>query len=192
MMSPLAALHVGPDAIVFHAYEATLCRIPFFRTALQGHFEESTTKLIRIPEEQPSTISALIEYICTNTYTYTYDDDSGTVPTLAQGCFHVGVYAVAHMYDCPSLVAHAMGNFIVVLAQLDGIDVVCLWKAAYARGLTIKVCAAAGRMEAFRMVLPGLLKGLYDTEGAEMDKMVVEYPALASDFMRFLVAGGGE
>lgn len=192
MMSPLVTLHVGPDAIVFHAHEATLCRIPFFRAALQGHFEESTTKLIRIPEEKPSIISALVEYISTETYTYTYNDDSGTIPTLAQGCFHVGVYVVAHMYDCPGLAAHAMGNFVAVLGQMKGMDVVGLWKEAYAKGLMIKVCAAAGRMNRFVMVLPELLKGLYKTESEEMDRMVVEYPALASDLMRLLVAGGGQ
>lgn len=193
-MSPVVALHVGPDPIVFHAFEATLCRVPFFRAALQGQFREATEKKITIPEEKPEIISALIEYICTGNYTYTYADDTATdlngapTPDLTQGCFHVHVYAVASMYDCPSLISNALHNFVEVLSQLDGMDIVRLWQAAYEKGLTLPLCAEAGCLAEFTMVMPKLLKGLYKTDGEEMDKMVAELPALGSDFMRFLVS----
>lgn len=193
-MSPVIALHVGPDPIVLHASEATLCRVPFFRAALQGQFREATEKKITIPEEKPEIISALIEYICTGKYTYTYTDDTTTepngapAPDLAQGCFHVRVYAVASMYDCPPLVSSALHNFVEVLSRLEGMDIVRLWQAAYEKGLTLPLCAEASRLGEFTMKLPKVLKGLYKTDGEEMDKMVAELPALASDFMRFLVS----
>lgn len=197
-MSPLVALHVGPDAVVFHACEATLCRVPFFRAALQGQFREATEKKITMPEEKPEIISALIEYISTGSYTYTYDvdaitDQNGTpTPDLARGCFDVGVYAVALMYDWPPLGCAALHNFFAVLSQLDGMDIVRLWKAAYEHGLTIPLCGEAGCLAEFEESLPKLLKGLYKTDGEEMDNMVAEFPALAGDFMRFLVASCGD
>lgn len=192
-MSPLVALHVGPDAVVFHAYEATLCRVPFFRAALQGQFQEATEKKITMPEEKPEVISALIEYICTGNYTYMYGVDAATdqngTPTanLDQGCFHVRVYAVAHMYDWPPLVSAVLRNFLSVLSQLDEMDIVRLCKTAYENGLTIPLCTEAGRLDEFQKLLPKLLKGLYKSDGEEMDIMIAEFPALASDFMRFLV-----
>lgn len=194
-MSPLVALHVGPDAIVFHAYEAALCRVPFFRAALQGQFREADEKKINMPEEEPQIISALIEFVSNGNYTYTYSDDAATdrhgvpIPDLAQGCFHVRVYAVAAMYDWPPLVADAMHNFAFVLSQLDGMDIVCLWQVAYEKGLTLPLCAEAGGLVEFEKVLPKMLKGLYETDGDAIDAMVVEFPALASDVMRFIVAG---
>lgn len=194
-MSPLVALHVGPDSVLFHTYEAALCRVPFFRAALQGQFREAAEKKITIPEEKPEIVAALIEYLSTGNYTYTYADDATTdpngnpTPDLAQGCFHVGVYAIAFTYDWPPLVADALSNFLSVLPHLDGMDIVRLWQAAYEKGLTLPLCAEAGRLASFEKVLPKLLNGLYKTHGEDMDNMVVEFPALASDFMRFLVAG---
>lgn len=193
-MSPIVELHVGPDAIVFHTNEATLCRLPFFRAALQGEFQETVEKKITIPEEKPEIISALIEYISTGNYTYTYDIDASTgsdgtpPPNLAQGCFHVEVYAVAQMYDLPPLVSDALDNFCLILSQLDGMDIVRLWKAAYEKGLTLPMSALACHLDVLEERLPKLLKGLYQTDGEEMDIMVAESPALASDLMRFLVA----
>lgn len=193
-MSPIVALHVGPDAIVFHAYEATLCTVPFFRAALQGQFQEAAEKKITMPEEKPEIISALIEYIITGQYTCTYDVDADTSPdgthppNLTQGCFHVEVYAVAQMYDLPKLVSVALYNFYVVLRELDGMDIVRLWEAAYAKGLTLPICARVGLLGVFEYWLPKLLKGLYKTDGEAMDIMVAEFPALASDIMRHLVA----
>lgn len=195
MMSPVVALHVGPDAVVFYAQEATLCRVPFFRAALQGQFREAEEKKITMPEEKPEIISALIEHTCTGNYTYIYavdattDQNGAPTPDLAQGCFHVGVYAVASAYDWPPLVSDALDNFVSVLSQLRGMEIVRLWQAAYEKGLTLPVCAGTGRLVVFEKVLPKLLKELYKTDGEEMDNMVAEFPALASDFMRFLVSG---
>lgn len=190
-MSPVIAIHVGPDAVILHAYEATLCRIPFFRAALQGGFLEAAEKKIMMPEETSEIFSALIEHLYTGSYTYTYkpDPDVDDTPTadLAQGCFHVRVYAVAFRYDWKPLVDDAVKNFLFVLPMLSGIDIVRLWKAGYEHGLTVAICAGEGRLVEFQKRLPSLLQGLYETDGEEMDSTVAECPALASDFMRLLV-----
>lgn len=184
-MSPLVALHVGPDAVVFHASQAALYKLPFFRGALQ-HSSEAADKVIRMPEEQPVVIAALLEHIFTGSYTYTHVGDT-PMPDLVQGCFHMRVYAVAARYACPTLVADAMHNFVSVLEQLEGMDVMRLWQAAYESGLTLDVCEHAGVMGKFGVGLPRLLKRLYRDEGEAMKNMVVGFPALASDLMRLLV-----
>lgn len=191
-MSPVIEILVGPDAVVFHAYETTLCRIPFFRAALQGEFKEATEKKITLPEEKPEIFSALLEHLYTGNYTYLHDAPDATatpVPDLPQGCFHVSVYAVAFRYDWPPLVADALSNFLSVLPHLAGMDVVECWKASYENGLTLRLCVDQGHLAEFVKVLPNLLKGLYKSHEAEMEDTVSEYPALVNDFMRLLVLG---
>lgn len=191
-MSPIVAIHVGPDAVIFHAYEAILCQISFFKAALQGGFLEATENKIMMPEETSEIFSALIEHLYTGSYTYTHkpnpDTDNTPAPDLAQGCFHARVYAVAFRYDWKPLVDDAVRNFLFVLPMLSGMDIVRLWKAGYEYELTVAVCVGKGLLVEFQKLLPSLLQGLYQTDGEEMDGIVSEFPALASDFMRLLVA----
>lgn len=191
-MSPVVAIHVGPDEVIFRAYEAILCRIPFFKAALQGGFLEATEKKITMPEETSEIFSALIEHLYTGSYTYTYKPNPGGDNTpatdLAQGCFHARVYAVASRYDWKPLVDDSVKNFLFVLPMLSGMDIIRLWKAGYEHELTVAVCVREGLLVEFQKLLPSLLQGLYQTDGEEMDSVVSEFPALASDFMRLLVA----
>lgn len=196
-MSPVVTLLVGTDNVVFHPYEATLCRVPFFRAALQGEFREAAEKKITLPEDVPEIFSTLLEHLYTGTYTYTYVPDATTVLrdtlvcNLSEGCFHVSVYAVAFKYDWQPLVDAAVRNFLFVLPKLTGIDIIRLWKAAYEDGLTVSVCSSGGRLDDFQKLLPALLKGLYETDGEEMESTISDLPSLASDIIRLLVAAGG-
>lgn len=180
---------------MFHAYEAILCRIPFFRAALQGEFLEATEKKIIMPEEKSEILASLIEHLYTGTYTYTYNSDTTTVfediPVidLAEGCFHVSVYAVAFKYDWQPLVDDAVKNFLAVLAMLSGIDIVRLWRAAYGDGLTITKCGGEESLVGFQRLLPRLWKGLCETDAEEMRSVVSEFPDLAYDFMHLIVSG---
>lgn len=192
-MSPVVTLLVGTDNIEFHAYEATLCRVPFFRAALQGEFKEAIEKKITLPEDEPEIFSALIEHLYTGTYTYTYDtttvlDDDTPICDLSEGCFHVSVYAVAFKYGWQPLVDAAVSNFLFVLPKLTGIDIVRIWKAAYENGLTVSACSDGGRLADFQKSLPTVLKGLYQTDSEEMQCTISEMPTLANDFMRLLVS----
>lgn len=196
--SPVITLNIGPSSVIFHAYEASLCRIPFFRAALQGEFREAAEKKVSLPEEDPEVFCALLEHLYTGSYTYTYDPSSTTMvdkaprADLAEGFYHVLVYAVGSRYDWQPLVSDAVHNFLVVLPKLQGMDVVRLWKAGYESGLTVDVCAGERRLKAFEKVLPGLLKGVLAADAAEMEIAVAEFPALAIDFMKLLVAGSEE
>lgn len=149
-----------------------------------------------MPEEKSEIFSMLIEHLYTGSYTYTYNPDATTdvddAPTidLAEGRFHVSVYAVAFRYDWQPLVDDAVRNFLIVLPMLRGIDIVRLWKAAYEDGLTITTCTREGPLVEFQRLLPGLWKGLCETDADEMRSVVTEFPELAYDFMHLLVADG--
>lgn len=187
-MSPVVTLHVGPDDVQFHASEATLCRLPFFRAALQGGFKEAAEKKITLPEDEPEVFSALLEYLYNGRYTVLHDDL--TVCDLAQGCFHVRVYAVASKYGFQPLVEVALKNFLFTLSKLAGIDILRLWKAAYENGLTVGLCTDGGRLAGFQQSLSTVLRGLYETDGDEFQSTVLDVPTLAYDLMRLLVSDG--
>lgn len=187
-MSPVVTLLVGADNVVFHASEATLCRVSFFRAALQGQSRHAADKRISLPEDVPPIFSALLEHLYTGTYTYNRTIVDGTFTRdLPEGCFHASVYAVATKYRWQPLVKAAVRNFLIVLQVLSGIDVVRLWKAAYEAGLTISACVSGGRLADFQRLLPELLQGLYGTDGAELESTIADLPSLASDIIRLLV-----
>lgn len=196
LKSPIVQLLVGLDNVEFHAYEAILCRLPFFSAALQGEFRESAEKKITMVEDDPGAVAALIEFLYTGSYTYAYrttpmDAKDAPACDLAEGSFHVGVYSVAFKYDCQQLVDAAVRSFMYVLKQLAGMDVIKLWETAYVKGLVLSEWENDGGLGEFKGGLAALLKGVYGTHREEMEAMVAEYPALASDFLRLVVTGGG-
>lgn len=194
-MSPIIILRIGPEKTEFRAYEDILCRLPFFRAALHGGFQEASEKAITMPEDEPETIAALIEFLSTGSYTYSYpvpepnDTDAPVgIPTsdVAQGTFHVAVYAVAAKYDCAKLVQGALGNFTYVMKQLQGFDVIELWKAAYVKGLYLAQFEEDPDLRTFMAGLQSLVGNVYRAHREEMETMVSEYPALASDILRLI------
>lgn len=194
-MFPVVTLIVGADNIMFYVSEEALCRVPFFRAALQGEFREATEKKITLPEDIPSIFSALLEHLYTGTYAYNPDNDMALDGThahdLSEGRFHASVYAVADKYGWQPLMDAAVYNFLVVLPELPGIDILRLWKSAYEAGLTMFVCSEGGCLEDFKNLLPGLLQDLHLTDAAETESIIAELPSLASDIIWLLVEDGG-
>lgn len=199
-MSPIIILRIGPDNTEFRAYEDILCRLAFFRAALQGGFKEALEKTIMMPEDEPETIAALIEFLSTGSYTYTFKPQESSDPAettgipvcdVAQGFFHVAVYATASKYDCEKLVEGSIRNFTYVLKQLKGLDVISLWKAAYLKGLYLSQFEADEDLQTFMGRLQRLVADAYRTHRGEMESMVSEYPGLASDLLRLIATGGG-
>lgn len=198
-MSPTVTLLIGPDGTVFNASQDLLCRLPFFRAALHGEFREATTRKITMPEDDPHTVAALIEFLYTGVYTYPYHTASEAVvadetggppppaPDIDEGAYHVGVYATASKYGCTGLVDAAMKAFMFVLGQLKGVDVLRLWKIAYAKELVLGSVQRHEDVAEFRTGLPVLLKELYLAHPTEMERTSVDYPALLHDLLRLVV-----
>lgn len=192
-MSPIITLLIGPDKVELRAYEAILCRLPFFRAALQGHFKEASEKAITMPEDTAEIIGALIEFLYTGSYTYAFKPldplahpSDIPISDVTQGSFHVAVYAVASKYECAALVTGALKCFTLVLKQLSGLDVIALLKVAYRKGLRLLEFEADADLQAFMRGLPKLVRDAYETNHDEMESMVAEYPDLGSDLLRLV------
>lgn len=193
-MSSTVTLLIGVDSVEFHVPQSVLCTLPFFQAALQGEFREASEQKISMPEDEPQIVSALIEFLYTGGYTYAYspadETDSDAPPAdLQEGSFHVGVYATAFKYDCQELVKASLTSFLGVLGQLKGIDVVRLWKAAYAKQLLLSKVREDAMLAEFKSGLVVLLKELYITHGEEMDRTSEEHPGLMNDLLRLVVSG---
>lgn len=131
-MSPIATLYVG------HAHDDTLCEVPFFKAALYDEFKEASEKTIGMPDDDPSNVSASIEFLYVGNYTYVYDSSSiqsrersNTPPEdLTEGLYPVGVYVVAFKDGCLGLSKMAAKNFEAVVNESDNINTIRLWKTA--------------------------------------------------------------
>lgn len=178
---------------MFHVSQVLLCTVPFFRAALQGAFREAVAQEICMPSDQPEHVSAMIEFLYTDGYTYAYsrqrDGDSLVSPAdLAEGSFHVGVYATAFKYDCQGLVQASLESFVAVLVRLNGVDMVRLWRAAYERELLLSAVETNKGLVEFKKGLGVLLKDLYVTHPQEMASTAEDYPGLVHDLLRLVVS----
>lgn len=189
LISPQVTLCVGPKKITFHVSRDVLCRLPYFQAALTGGFREAADNEIVMPEERPDTIAALVEFLYNGVYTYTYTSTTADAPPsdLAQGEFHVAVYAVADRYDCQPLAHGAVANFMHVLQQLGELDCLMLWKAAYAHDLPL---SKWGTQDGENQVVAGLasqLRVLYRDHKEEVQEVFKMYPTLATDILEQVV-----
>ncbi|RPB06942.1 hypothetical protein P167DRAFT_609774 [Morchella conica CCBAS932] len=200
IMSPIATLLVGPKPDVFHVYERIVCRLPFFTAALNGQFREASHKRILMPEDDPSSIAALVEFLYTGHYTYPHiSEDKSSSPDVsedesfssdvplvdsAEGIFHIGVYVVASKYDCQELSKAAIVSVANVLDGLKGIESVRLWKEAYQSGLNL------GHVKDFPELnskMVGMLKEVYAEHQEEMAMTVKDIPELGNDLLKLMV-----
>lgn len=194
-MSPIVTLSVGQDSVQFHVHEDTLCSLPFFQAALHGHFKEATDKIISMPEDDPSKICALVEFLYTGNYTYIYDPlivhvpDKSAIPAgdLEEGLYHVGVYVIASKYDCPALSEMAIKNFRVVATELSSVGTLRLWKAAYEAGLQLSLAEADFFQYRGGEGLVAWAKGLFREEKQEMEDTMEALPKLACDLLRTIM-----
>lgn len=197
LMSPIATLYVGQERVQFHVHEDTLTKLAFFQAALQGKFKEALEKTIAMPEDDPSKISSLIEFLYTGNYTYTYDprnvqpkDGSDTpVGDLAEGLYHLGVYVVASKYDSPKLSDMAVANFKAVATELNNINTLRLWKAAYAEDLQLPRAKQDFEQNCCGEGLDSWVKGLFEEHYEEMDETIFTCPQLARDLLRIATIG---
>lgn len=196
-MSPITTLYVGPERVQFHVHQDTLTKLPFFQAALLGQFIEASERAISMPDDDPSKITALIEFLYTGKYTYAYvptrsqpqEGSDAPVADLAEGLYHLGVYVVASKYDAPGLSGMAVDNFKSVAHELDGINALRLWKAAYMEDLTLPRSRQelAGNCRGEGIV--AWVSRLFEENGAELEEIISESPQLATALLRLATIG---
>lgn len=191
-MSPTVTLAAGPEAKEIYASHGILCQLPFFRAALEGEFREATEKKISMPDDDLHSVAALVEFLYTGLYTYSFHNKE-TEPGIpagdvAEGSFHVFVYATANRCGCQQLVDASLASFLHVMRQLKGIDVLHLWVIAYEQGLVLDAVVDGSSESTLVQELGKLLKGLYKTDREEMDRTTVDHPILIGDFLRHVLS----
>jgi len=68
LTSPIVTLIVGRDQRLFAAHEDVLSHSPFFAAALKDQFLEANAKKVELPDEEPETISCILEYLYKGDY----------------------------------------------------------------------------------------------------------------------------
>jgi len=69
LMSSIITLAVGPTRRLFACHEDVLLLSPFFAACLKGgHWVESTTKQVELPDEEPEVFSSVLEYLYKGDY----------------------------------------------------------------------------------------------------------------------------
>ncbi|KAL0634524.1 hypothetical protein Q9L58_006543 [Maublancomyces gigas] len=195
LMNPVITLSVGEEGVKYHVHEDTLCKLPFFKAALQGKFKEASEKAIAMPEDGPGSVAALIEFLYTGNYTYSYDPtkvqipEGSTIPAgdFTEGLYHIGVYTVASKYDCKALSGMAVKNFSVVAVGLDNDGAFRLWKVAYSDGLRLSQCKESFAKYDSGGGLVSWAKWLFDNYGDGMEETFDEFPQLAGDLLRVAI-----
>lgn len=66
--SPIVTLVVGSDQRVFAAHEDVLSLSPYFAAALKGQFLETSAKQVDLPDEEPETLSCMLEFLYKGDY----------------------------------------------------------------------------------------------------------------------------
>ena len=99
----------------FYIHESIICRLDFFRIALQGGFKEASTKLIKMPEDDPLFMACLVEFLYTGSYKepeFTGGNGGGADyrDIFMRELFHARVLALGEKYGCQALCANAAHN----------------------------------------------------------------------------------
>ncbi|KAI0206549.1 hypothetical protein F4808DRAFT_123296 [Astrocystis sublimbata] len=68
LTSPIITLMIGHEGRLFAAHEEVLCQSPFFERICQDQYLEVQNKRISLPDEEPETFSAVLEYLYKGDY----------------------------------------------------------------------------------------------------------------------------
>lgn len=183
-----------PTAVTLHVKEDTLCQLPFFTAALRGGFKETAEKAIAMPEDSPDVVSALIEFLSTGSYTYSYDSE--TVSEEDEGGFHVDIFAVAGKYGCEALEVDARTSFVDVLSAVEeggsGVTLLRLWRRAYEGGLRATANWGTGLdVDGFKIRMVRCVRMVMAQCMAEFDAAVKEVDGLGFDLMDIAIGLSG-
>lgn len=130
--SPTFALIVGPEEKTFTAHGSFLSQSPVFEKICKSHFRESQTYQIDLPEDEPDTIRAILQYLYAGNFHH-YGTLEFAGSTWAASMQLADMYVTAEKYQLSSLkdlVLTKLGHFIDV--EERPIDFFSTAKAIYA------------------------------------------------------------
>lgn len=116
----VATLEVGnkdSGIRIFHVHESILCELDFFKAALKGGFKEASSKLIKMPEDDPIFMECFVEFL----YGSNYQEPIHSVPEgrelpldykylFMRGLYHARVVVLGEKYSFEELYNKAARN----------------------------------------------------------------------------------
>ncbi|KAL8727675.1 MAG: hypothetical protein Q9166_005911 [cf. Caloplaca sp. 2 TL-2023] len=119
--SEIFKILVGPEEKKFTAHASFLRKSPVLNRMCNGEFVESRTFCIRLPEDDPAVIRAVIQYL----YTGDFQDFGSVAGNPAQGSDVAArqladIYGVAEMYqlnDLKTLIIKKLGDVVDVVQR---------------------------------------------------------------------------
>lgn len=188
-MSPLVLLQTGTTRVSFHAHEDIICRLPFFRAALQGGFREAIEKIVKMPDDEPDIIAALLEFLYRGSYTYIVDSaDTEDPPAkgIDEALFHIRLHALACKYDCEALAVVERRSMAYVLDGLNGMDIAVVVREMFESGWVIGDHDGGGEMASVAKRIPGIIRELYGACEEELHRVRAECPEFAAELVRLM------
>jgi len=123
----MVTLEVGNRAsgrYTFRVHESILCGLDFFKAALQGSFLEATTKLIKMPEDDPVFMAPFVEFLYSKDYqepvlTEIKGDGAHLKKRFTQKLYHAGVLVLGEKYGLEGLCAVAVSYMRSTSTKLE-------------------------------------------------------------------------
>ncbi|KAL8923441.1 MAG: hypothetical protein Q9172_003138 [Xanthocarpia lactea] len=114
--SQIFTILVGLEEQSFTAHASFLSQSPVFDRMCHGQFEESRTFTIRLPDDKPNLIKAMIQYLYTGDF-----QDSGSVESRCKTSHNLAeMYGVAEKYqlkDLKTLIIKKLGGVVDVVQR---------------------------------------------------------------------------
>ena len=185
LMSPpsLVKLEVGVEKVIYYANENELCKLSFFRAALQGGFKESSEKIIRLPEDDPDAVAILIGYLYTGTYVAKESDLFEISQPYMEAILYVKVHVLAEKYGCEELSNTIRGELNTKNRLSDRMRLE-LWATIYRTSQPTSMLRIKNRLTCWRK--DGALcqiKRWQTQDAAEFSKICKEQPEFFYDLM---------
>lgn len=197
-MAPTVTILAGIAPTEYHVSERILCTLPFFQACLQGQFNEASEKIIKMPDDDADAVAALLEFLYTGSYTYTYDSSQTAlragsaggildipISDLRQALFHLTVQTLGCKYDCQALVVAARQNLRIVTREVDAIEFLQVCEAMYRDGLLISDLGDAEEGAVFKARITAWVNSLCVRHRERLVGATVRYPQLACDLLHF-------
>ncbi|KAL8923442.1 MAG: hypothetical protein Q9172_003139 [Xanthocarpia lactea] len=129
--SQIFTIITGPEGKVYTAHAAYLSQSPVFEKICHGRFQESLTFEIKLPEDDPEVIRALIQYLYTGNF-----HDFGTIKSgrgsKGAGSQLARLYVTAEKYQLQVLKELVLSKFGSVLDPEERpIDFLCMAESMY-------------------------------------------------------------
>ncbi|KAL8803994.1 MAG: hypothetical protein Q9200_006000 [Gallowayella weberi] len=130
--SKIFTLIVGPEEKQFTAHASFLAQSPVFDRMCHGHFEESHTLQIRLPEDDPIVIKAIIQYLYSGSF-HDFGTEEACGNTADAANELAEIYIVAEKYGLEDLKT-------LILEKLDEVTDVT-WNIAEFLSVSRKIYA---------------------------------------------------